>query len=132
VNRRSTIRASINAGLAADASLSIRDNCPVSGKTHPGASGADIHTRRLFAVLTDDGDEDGNLLPLLHPYPRKGWAARALVGETAGQLAGLASCAAFGNDGDGSHLDGLLIQFFAVNAILINITHFSRLSSRFM
>ena len=83
-------------------------------------------------MLADSGHEDRDLLPLLHPYSRKGRAAGAFMGEAADHFTGLASCAAFRNDGDGAHLDILLRMFFVVNKQLSNIlTSNAHLSSFF-
>jgi hypothetical protein len=131
VKRWSAIRTGINTGLATDTSFFIRHHCIRSGNTHPGTGGTDIRARGLFTVLTDDGNEDRNLFPLLHPYPRKGRAARALMRKAAYHFTGLTSCAAFRDDGDGTHLDDLLIWFFIVNDMINNITPFVSLSSTF-
>jgi hypothetical protein len=53
------------------------------------------------------------------------------MGEAADHFTGLTSCAAFRDDGDGTHLDNLLMWFFIVNDITNNITHFVSLSSTF-
>jgi hypothetical protein len=58
--------------------------------------------------LTDDGHEDRDLFPFLYPYPRKGRATRAVMGEAAGHFTGLASGTAFRENRDGAHLDDLL------------------------
>jgi hypothetical protein len=115
MKRWSAVRTGIETGLAADASFFIRHYCIGSGDALPGTGRADIHARGLFAVLTDDGHEDRDLFPLLHPYPRKGGAAGAFMGEAADHFTGLASCAAFRDDGDGAHLGYLRSQFFIEN-----------------
>jgi len=116
----SAVRTGIETGLAADASFLIRHDSIRSSGALPGTRWTDIHAWRLFAVLADSGHEDRDLLPLLHPYSRKGRAAGAFMGEAADHFTGLASCAAFRNDGDGAHLDVLLSLFFIVN---ISINH---------
>jgi hypothetical protein len=84
-------------------------------------------------VLADSGHEDRDLLPLLHPYSRKGRAADAFMGEAADHFTGLASCTAFRNNGDGAHLDNLHGSFFAMNIQLRYIlTYNSYLSSIFL
>jgi hypothetical protein len=65
----STIGTGIETRLAADASFSIRYNSFGSGNALPGLGGADGDARWLFTVLTDDGHKDGDLFPLLDPYP---------------------------------------------------------------
>jgi hypothetical protein len=133
VKRWRTIRTSINTGFAADASFLIRHYCIGCGEALSGACRTDVHARGLFTVLTDDGHEDGDLLPLLHPYPRKGRAAGSFMGEAADHFTGLASCAAFRNDGDGTHFDNLHGSFFTVNIQLKKIlTYNSYLSSIFL
>ena len=69
MKRRRTIRTGIETGLAPDASFFVRYNRIGSWGALSGASGTDIHAGGLFALLTDDGHEDGDFLPLLHPYP---------------------------------------------------------------
>jgi len=110
-----TIRTGVNTGFATDASFFIRHHRIGSGSPLSGACRTDIHARGLFAVLTDDGHEDRDLFPLLHLYPRKGRAAGSFMGEAADHFTGLASCAAFWNDGDSAHLDNLRSKFFIVN-----------------
>lgn len=54
------------------------------------------------------------------------------MGEAADHFTGLASCAAFRNDGDGAHLGILRYKFFIVNDQLSDIlTYGSYLSSFF-
>jgi hypothetical protein len=105
---RSAIRTDIETRLAADTPLFISHHCSGFGDAHPSTGRADIHAGRLFTVLTDDGNEDRDLFPLLHPYPRKGRAARALMGKAANHFTGLTSCASFRDDRDGTHLETLL------------------------
>ena len=107
MKRWGAVRTGIETRFAADASFLIRHDCVGPGGAPPRTGGADIHAGGLFAVLTDGGHEDRNLFPLLHPYPGKGRTAGALMGEAADHFAGLASCAAFRDDGDGAHLDDL-------------------------
>jgi hypothetical protein len=68
--------------------------------------------------LTDDGNEEGDFFPFLNPNPRKGRAASVLMGKATDHFAGLASCAAFGKDGDGAHRNNLLVSFFRENEII--------------
>jgi len=131
VNRWSTIRTGIDAGLTADASFFVRHHCLGLGGALSGACRTDIHTGGFFAVLADGGHEDGDFFPLLHPYPRKGRTARALVGEAASHFTGLATRASFRNDGDGAHLDILRYKFFTVNDQLKNILTFTSYLSSF-
>jgi len=126
---RSAMRTDIETGLAADTSFFIRHHCPCFGDAPPGTGWTDIHAGRFFTVLTDDGNEDRDLFPLLHPYPRKGRTTRVLMGKAADHFTRLASCAPFRDDGDGTHLDLLLIMFFVVNDMTYNIAHISGLSS---
>lgn len=107
MKRWSAIGTGIETGLAPDASFFIRHDGIGFRVALPGPRRADRDAGRLFAVLTDNGHEDGDLFPLLHPNPREGRAAGALVGEAADHFTGLASRAAFRDDGDGTHLDGL-------------------------
>jgi hypothetical protein len=72
MNSWSSIGTGIETGLAADASFFVRHNGIGSRDALPGLGRTDCDARRLFAVLTDDGHEDGDLLPLLHPYPGEG------------------------------------------------------------
>ena len=133
VKRWRAVGTGIETGFAADASFFIRHHCIGSGGALSGACGTDIHARGLFAVLADGGHEDGDLFPLLHSYSRKGRAAGAFMGEAAGHFTGLASCAAFRNDGNGTHLDNLRSMFFMVNDQLRDIlTYNSYLSSIFL
>jgi hypothetical protein len=60
-------------------------------------------------MLTDDGHEDRDFIPLLHPYPGEGRTARALMGEAANHFTGLTSRAAFRENGNSAHLDDLHI-----------------------
>jgi hypothetical protein len=115
MKRWGTIRTGINTGFAADASFFIRHHRIGSGGALSGTCRTDIHARGLFTVLTDDGHEDGDLFPLLQPYPRKGRAAGSFMGEAADHFTGLASRAAFRNDGDSAHLDNLHVSFFRMN-----------------
>jgi hypothetical protein len=103
----SVIGTGIETGFASDASFFIRHDGIGSRGASPGTGRADRDAGRLFTVLTDNGYEDGDLFPLFHPYPREGRAAGALMGEAADHFTGLASRAAFRNDGDGTHLDDL-------------------------
>jgi hypothetical protein len=107
MKRWSAIRTDIKTGLAADTPLFIGHHCSRFGDAHPSTGRAEIHAGRLFTVLTDYGNEDRDFLPLLHPYPRKGRAASALMGEAADHFTGLASCAAFRDNGDGAHFNNL-------------------------
>ncbi len=68
MNGRSTIRTGIEARLAADASFRICYNGIRPRNALPSVGGADGDARRFFTVLADDGQEDGDLLPLLDPY----------------------------------------------------------------
>ena len=53
--------------------------------------------------------------------------------KTTDHFASLASCTAFGDDGDGAHVDNLLVLFFTVNARLKQIiAYFPCLSSIFL
>jgi hypothetical protein len=133
VKRWRTIRTSINTGFAPDASFLIRHYRIGCGDALSGACRTDVHARGLFAVLTGDGYEDRDLFPLLHPYSRKGRAAGAFMGEAAYHFTGLTSCTAFGNDGDGAHLDNLYGSFFTMNIQFKSIlTYNSYLSSIFL
>jgi hypothetical protein len=115
MKRWGTIRTRIETRLAPNTSFFVRDHCFGSRGALSSACRTDINARGLFAVLTDDGHEDGDLFPLLHPYPRKGRTAGAFMRKAADHFAGLASCAALRNDGDSAHVDNLLILFFTVN-----------------
>jgi hypothetical protein len=55
---RSAIRTDIETGLAADTPLFIGYHCSRFGDAHPSTARADIHARRLFTVLKDDGNEE--------------------------------------------------------------------------
>jgi hypothetical protein len=111
----SAIRAGINTGLTADASSLVRHDCIGSKGALSGARGTDIHAWGFFAVLADSRHEDRDLFPLLHPYSRKGRAARTLMGKATDHFAGMASCATFWDDGDSAHLRGLHSKFYIVN-----------------
>jgi hypothetical protein len=115
MKRWSAVRTGIETGFAADASFLIRHHRIGCGGALSGACRTDIDARRLFAVLTDDGHEDRDLFPFLHPYSRKGRAAGAFVREATDHFTGLASCTAFRNDGDGAHLDNIRSVFFIAN-----------------
>jgi hypothetical protein len=115
MKRWSAVRTGIETGFAADASFFIRHHRIGSGGALSGACRTDIHARGLFTVLTDDGHEDRDLFPLVHPYSRKGRAAGSFMGEAADHFTGLASCAAFRNDGEGTHLNNLHKLFFIMN-----------------
>jgi hypothetical protein len=69
MNSWSTIGTGIETGLAADASFFIRYSGIGSRDALPSLGGADCDARGVFAMLTDNGHEDGDLFPLLHPYP---------------------------------------------------------------
>jgi hypothetical protein len=106
---------SIETGLTADTPFFIRHDCAGFGHAPPGTGGADRHAGGFFTMLTDDGHEDRNLFPLLHPYPRQGRAAGAFVDEAADHFTGVASGAAFRGDGNGGHLKNLLTSFSIMN-----------------
>jgi hypothetical protein len=115
MKRRGAKRTYVETGLAAHTSFFICHYCIGPGNALSGTGRANIHTGGFFAVLTDNRHEDRNLFPFFYAYPGKGRAAGALMGETAGHFAGLASCAAFRDNRDGAHLDDLLRTFFIVN-----------------
>jgi hypothetical protein len=107
MKRGSAVRTGVKTGLATDASFLIRHDGIGPGDALPRTSRTDVHAGGFFTVLTDGRHEDRDLFPLLHPYPRKGRTTGALMGKAADHFAGLASCAAFRDDGDGTHLDDL-------------------------
>jgi len=105
VKHWSTIRTGIEAGLAPDALLFIRDDCACFRESFSSARWAGRHAGRLLTVLTDDWHKDRYLFPLLHVYARKGRAAGALMGKATNHLAGLASCAPLWDNGYRTHCD---------------------------
>ena len=66
-------------------------------------------------MLTDDGYEDRDLIPLLHPYSGEGRTARPLVGKAANHLTGLTSRTAFRENGNSAHLHNLQYMFIRMN-----------------
>jgi hypothetical protein len=115
---RSIIRTDVETGLATDTSFFIRYNSIGFGNALPSTRRADRNARSLFALLTDNGHEDRDLLPFLYSNPRKGRATGILMGETADHFTGLASCTTLRDHGDSTHLDLLLIWFFIANALI--------------
>jgi hypothetical protein len=106
---RSAIRTDIETGLAAHTLFFISHYCTGFRGALPSTGRADIYAGRLFTVLTDDGNEDRDLFPFLHPYPRKGGTARALMGKAADHFTGLASCTPFWDNRDCTHLVASLL-----------------------
>jgi len=114
MKNRSTVGTGIETGLTTDTPFFIRHDCAGFGHAPPGTGRADRHARGFFAVLTDDGHEDRNLFPLLHPYPRKGRTAGTFVGKAADHFTGVTSGAAFRDNGNGGHLEDLLRYMFSM------------------
>jgi hypothetical protein len=131
VENRSAVRTSIETGFTTDTPFFIRHDCAGFGDALPGTGRADRHARGFFAVLTDDGHEDRNLFPLLHPYPRKGRTAGAFVGKAADHFTGMAAGAVFRDNGNGGHLRDLLISFVTMNIQLKAILSYFQLLSSF-
>jgi hypothetical protein len=127
----SAIGADVETGLATDTSFFIRHDRLGFRNALPGTSRTDRNAGGLLTLLTDNGHEDRNLFPFLYLYPGKGRATGTLMGKAADHFAGLTSCAAFRDDGDGTHLDDLLRWFFIVNTMVNDITQFLSLSSTF-
>jgi hypothetical protein len=128
----SAVRTDIETRLTTDTSFLIRHDCIGFRNSLPSTSRADRNAGGLLALLTDNGHEDRNLFPFLYSYPRKGRTTGVLMREATGHFAGLTSCTAFRDDGDGTHLDNLLFMFSMendfiysyINIFLLPVKHF--------
>jgi len=114
MNDWSAVGTGIETRLTTDTPFFIRDDGACFGDALPGTGRTDRHARGFFAVLTDNGHEDRDLFPLLHPYPRKGGTAGAFVGKAADHFTGVTSGAAFRDNGNGGHLEDLLRCMFSM------------------